>query len=142
MRMIAPRIFLLVAALAALPACQTGNEHKPTAAERRGITAVLAGEWVEVGHSDEYLLFKPDEMDPKSGRFGGMGGFDRFEIKSRLILGRSIKVELYSASADTDTPKITVGLEFSADGRTLIYRAPETATGKAGPVRTYRKVVI
>jgi len=139
--MIAPRLLFLAALLAALPACQTGA-HKPTAAERRGITAVLAGEWVEVGHSDEYLLFKPDEMDPNSGRFGGISDFDRFEIKSRLVLGRSIKVELYSTSADTDTPKIHVTLEFSADGRSLVFRAPETQSGKPGPVRTYRKVML
>lgn len=125
----------------ALAACEAPNGRPATAAERRGITATLAGEWVQIGRGDEYLLFKPDEMEPREGRFGGWGEFNRFAIKSRLMLGRTIKVELDSATADTDTPKVTVTLEFSPDGRTLTFRPPATASGRPGPVRTYRKVL-
>jgi hypothetical protein len=135
---------LLSLALLALVACETtgARKQKPTEAERRGVAAVLAGEWVAPGAGDQYLLFKPDEMEPKSGRFGGWGEFNRYEIRSRLALGRRIDVELLSATNDTDTPKVVVAIEFSTDGRSLTLTVPSRGRGQAPTQQIYRKVVL
>ncbi|MEQ1862260.1 MAG: hypothetical protein ABMA13_20270 [Chthoniobacteraceae bacterium] len=136
------RLVLAAALTVALSGCEMSGSktQKPTAAQRRGISAVLAGEWIAPGHGDDYLLFKPDETDPKSGRFSGFGDFTSYEIKSRLFLGRRISIELQSASFDTDLPRTVVTADIAADGRSLRLILPANARGKSSAGRTYRKV--
>jgi hypothetical protein len=122
-----------------LAACAT-DPRKPTEAERRGIEGVLAGEWVVPGNQQQYLLFKPDGTGDMAGRFGGIGDFDRYEIKGRLFAGRTVTVELISAYYDTPTPTVKATVSVAADGRSLNLVLPAGVEGKTAIRRTYRKV--
>lgn len=128
-----------ILSLVLLGACASSDQRKPTAAERRGVAAVLAGEWVRPGDPQEYLLFKPDSEHEKTGRFGGFGDYDRYEIKTGLFLGRNFSVELVSATADTEMPTRTVGIALAPDGRSLNLVVPGRA-GQPAVRHLYRKV--
>jgi len=131
-----PVIIPLLLSLALFTSCETSEKRKPTEAERLGIVNVLAGEWVMPSNQQEYLLFKPDGGTEKTGRFGGLGDYDRYEIKSGLFMGRSFDVELISAMADTDMPTVKVNVSLAPDGRSLNLVVP----GKSPTRRTYRKM--
>lgn len=100
---------------------------------------MLAGEWVAQGHGDDYLLFKPDAMEPKSGRFGGIESYDRYEIENLILFGRHYRVKLASAAIDFSEPPLTVTADVSPDGRTLKLRIPASKGRKSPPDRFYRK---
>lgn len=135
------KIASVALALVSLVGCQTADsKHEDGGGKKRDSAATqLGGEWVAPGGADEYLLFKPDEMEPRSGRFSGFGKFDRYEIKGRLSFGRHLPVELVSASEGSEGA-LRVSIDLSADGRSLVLTAPSEAGRKAPLVRTYRKV--
>jgi hypothetical protein len=128
---------LLLHALLAvtLAGCASSQKKKLTAAEARGSGAVLAGEWEIATNQSDYLLFKPEPDDVKSGRFGGIADYDRYRIKGGLMFGRRITVELLSATSDTDVPTADITIDFAPDGKSLTMAKP----GKSG-TQTYRKV--
>jgi hypothetical protein len=120
-------------ALLAVAGCRSVDSQYT--ATPHGIAAAMAGEWNAVGQVDEYLLFKPDDGAPKTGRFGGLGHFNRYEIKSGLSLGSHAQVAL---SAAADESEMVIDADVSGDGRTLTAKIPAGA-GKGAVVRTYRK---
>ena len=81
-------------------------------------------------------MFKPDDGEPKTGRFSGWGHFNRYEIKSGLLPGNHAQVAL---SAAADESELAIGVDVSGDGRTLRVKIPAGAA-KGAVVRTYRKV--
>lgn len=122
-----------VLALLALAGCRSTDST--ASAKPRGLAGTLAGEWVAVGQSDEYLMFRPDEGEPKTGRFSGWGRFDRYQIKTGLSLGSQGQVALSSAAEESE---LAIGVNVSGDGRSLVVQIP-AGTAKGAVVRTYRK---
>jgi hypothetical protein len=129
-----PRLFFALLAIT-FAGCASSQKKGQTAAEARGSGAVLAGEWEVPADQSDFLLFKPEPDDVKSGRFGGIADYDRYRIKGGLMFGRRITVELQSATSDTDVPSINITIDFAPDGKSLTMAKP----GKGG-THTYRKV--
>jgi hypothetical protein len=134
-----PCLFVVLASLIfAVTGCETAAERNLTLAQRRGVDAVLAGEWVLSGSSDEYLLFKP-ERGERGGRFGGIKDFDRYRITSRLLFGHRVYLQLLSATADTDQTKLPVTIDFASDGHALYLTLPSKRHSKSPEQRLYLK---
>ncbi len=122
-----------VLTLLAFASCRSTDST--ASAKPRGLAGALAGEWIVVGQTDEYLMFRPDEGEPKTGRFSGWGRFDRYQVKTGLSLGSQGQVALSSAAEESE---LAIGVDVSGDGRTLVVKIP-AGTAKGAVVRTYRK---
>lgn len=133
---------LSVAACLSFAACSSpsGGSADSGKPKSKGVASTLAGEWSAPGPGDHFLLFKPDEMDPKMGRFGGWADFDRYEIKSTFAFGRTVTVQVHSSKAESGLPDTNIQTELSPDGQSLTVTFPGIIRGESLTRRSYKRV--
>jgi hypothetical protein len=136
------RLFLPAVLVMLLAACTSTKEKKDRAFNkaRNNIDTVIAGEWVAPKDANLYLLFKPEEDQDHSGRFGGIAEYDRYRVTSKLQTGGKVEIELLSSASDAETLTQKIEVTFGQNFRTLTVTIPSIIPGRA-PTRTlYEKV--
>jgi hypothetical protein len=136
------RLFLPLVLLTLLAACTSTKEKKDRAFNkaRNNIDATLSGEWVAPHDANLYLMFKPEQDQDHSGRFGGIGEYDRYRVTSKLQMGGHVEVELLSSSSDAETLTQKVDILFGQNFRTLTVTIPSIIPGRAPSRTMYEKV--
>ncbi len=136
------RLFLPIVLLMFVAACTTSQEKKNRAYNkaRGNIDTVIEGEWVAPRDANLYLLFKPEPDQDHSGRFGGIGEFDRYRVLNKLQMGGNVEVELMSSSADAETLTQKIEVTFGKDYKTLTVTIPSIIPGRAPTKTLYEKV--
>lgn len=136
------RLFLPTILVMLLAACTSTKEKKDRAFNkaRNNIDSTIAGEWVAPKDANLYLLFKPEQDQDHSGRFGGIGEYDRYRVLSKLGMSGDVEVELLSSSADAETLTQKINVTFGQNYRTLTVTIPSIIPGRAPTKTLYEKV--
>jgi hypothetical protein len=136
------RLFLPALLTLFLAACTNPEEKKNRAFNnaRSHIDTTLAGEWVAPHDANLYLLFKPEEGQDHSGRFGGIGEYDRYRVTSKLQTGGSVELELLTSSSDAETLTQKIEVRFGQNYKTMTVIIPSIIPGRAPMKTLYEKV--
>jgi hypothetical protein len=136
------RLFLPAVLALLLAACASRQEkaNREFDNARNHIDSTLAGEWVAPRDANLYLLFKPEEGQDHSGRFGGIGEYDRYRVTSKLQTGGSVEIELLTSSADVESLTEKIDVRFGQNYRTLTVTIPSVIPGRPPTKTVYEKV--
>jgi len=137
LRLAFPAVLVLL-----LAACTSPKDKKERAflKARNNIDTVMAGEWVAPKDANLYLLFKPEEDQDHSGRFGGIGEYDRYRVTSKLETGGKVEIELLTSASDAETLTQKIEVTFGHNFRTLTVTIPSIIPGRAPTKTVYEKV--
>ena len=121
----------------------TSPEEKRTRAfsvAKSNLDRTLEGEWISRKDANDYLMFKPEADADHSGRFGGIGEFDRYRVTTKLAIGGHIEIEILSSSGDTDVVSSKISIRFAGDFNSLTLTIPSLVPGRAPVTTIYDKV--